>query len=165
MDMGGGSSTTTRACKISMLWNWYTVDACFISTQWHVYSKVAFAFTVICVFVLVGLVEGVRRFGREYDRRLARLARLESMETGLNKTEEGQIPRPFVPTWKQQAIRSAIFGVHFGAAYILMLLAMYYNGYIIFAIILGGTAGHFVFSRDTAVTHDMGETGKGAVCC
>lgn len=22
-----------------MLWNWYAVDACFISSQWHVRSK------------------------------------------------------------------------------------------------------------------------------
>jgi hypothetical protein len=68
----------------------YTVDACFISTQWHIHSKgmaprlsganppplitchiaVAFAFTVLCVFLATALVEGVRRASREYDRRL-----------------------------------------------------------------------------------------------
>jgi hypothetical protein len=25
--------------QISMLWNWYTVDSCFLSTQWHIRSK------------------------------------------------------------------------------------------------------------------------------
>lgn len=81
--------------QISMLWNWYTVDACFISSDWHIHSEgrglpyspsltytitilVAFAFTVICVFILVALVEGVRRFGREYDRRIVSFAQLGS---------------------------------------------------------------------------------------
>ncbi|KIM21865.1 hypothetical protein M408DRAFT_79921, partial [Serendipita vermifera MAFF 305830] len=148
---------------ISMLWNWFTVDACFISKDWHVRSNVAFAFSVICVFILVALVEGVRRFGREYDRRIVRLANLSQSDSGsnLNKSEGVGL---FVPTWSQQAIRASIFGVQFGAAYILMLLAMYYNGFIIFAIILGGTAGHFVFGRDTVVSGTgTGETG--AACC
>jgi hypothetical protein len=48
--------------------------------------SVAFAFTVICVFILVALVEGVRRFGREYDRRIVSLARL-----GLKDSESGWV--------------------------------------------------------------------------
>lgn len=32
---------------------------------------VSFAFTVICVFVLTALVEGVRRLGRNYDRKIS----------------------------------------------------------------------------------------------
>ncbi|PVF96560.1 Ctr copper transporter [Serendipita vermifera] len=144
-----------------MLWNWYTVDACFISSDWHVRSKVAFAFTVICIFILVALVEGVRRFGREYDRRLVRLAKASF--TKMDDSSSSSVVA-FVPTWSQQSIRAAIFGVQFGAAYILMLLAMYYNGFVIFAIILGGTFGHFVFGRDT-VAHDLSNENKGASCC
>jgi copper transporter 1 len=43
--------------------------------------SVAFAFSVICIFILVGLVEGVRRFGREYDRRIVALSRLQSKDS------------------------------------------------------------------------------------
>lgn len=55
-----------------MLWNWYTVDACFLSSTWHVKSKAQFAGSVIGVCLLVMAIEGVRRLGREYDRRLLR---------------------------------------------------------------------------------------------
>jgi copper transporter 1 len=34
----------------------------------------------------------------------------------------------------------------FGVAYITMLLAMYYNGYIIICIVIGAGLGVFVFS-------------------
>lgn len=129
MDMGSDSMAQGPACKISMLWNWYTVDSCFVSKDWHIRSEVAFAFNVICVFILVALVEGVRRYGREYDRRIVRLASLNNIYSGtdLSGLEEGLKDGIFVPTWPQQAIRASIFGIQFGAAYILMLLAMYYK--------------------------------------
>lgn len=54
----------------------------------------AFAFTVICVFILVALVEGVRRLGREYDRRLVRQAQshgtplLPGLNTSSGKSDD-----------------------------------------------------------------------------
>lgn len=53
-----------------MLWNWYTVDSCFLASTWHVRSKAQFAGSVIGVFFLVMAIEGLRRLSREYDKRL-----------------------------------------------------------------------------------------------
>ncbi|MCJ1462712.1 Copper Transporter integral membrane protein that functions in high affinity copper transport [Pseudocyphellaria aurata] len=64
MDMGMGGSS----CKISMLWNWNTVDACFISSSWHITSRGMFAGSCIGVILLVVSLEFLRRLGREYDR-------------------------------------------------------------------------------------------------
>ncbi|KAF8309825.1 Ctr copper transporter [Clavulina sp. PMI_390] len=186
MDMGGGSmgggdgsGGTSAACKINMLWNWYTVDACFVSTQWHIRSKGAFAATVICVFILVALVECVRRASRDYDRWIsvqnARLAggspsaSLLQYPDAKNRGNQPAVSPARFPTWHQQFVRGGFFFVQFGAAYMLMLLAMYFNGFIIFAIILGGTAGHIMFAADTVVGSPTtggaahGETG--AACC
>ena len=46
-----------------------------------------------------------------------------------------------------------------------MLLGMYYNGYILFAIFIGHTAGYFLFGRDTCTggIHPEG-TGSGHCC-
>ena len=44
----------------------------------------------------------------------------------------------------QQVIRSVIHMITFGVAYIVMLLAMYFNGYIIIMIFLGALIGKFV---------------------
>jgi len=154
MDMGESSSGSyTMTCKLSMLWNWYTIDACFISDQWHIRSKAAFAFTVLSVAILVALVEGVRRFGREYDLGLVRRARRAGSAHNILTKTGGMGPAPvqFKPTHMQQLVRASIFTIQFGATYITMLLAMYFNGYVIFAIILGGGVGHFIFARDTVV--------------
>lgn len=51
-----------------------------------------------------------------------------------------------VPTVLQQVIRALIHMLQFAVAYFIMLLAMYYNGYIIICIIIGAFLGSFIFS-------------------
>lgn len=48
------------------------------------------------------------------------------------------------PSYAQQMIRSCFYGISFGTAYLLMLLAMSYNGGVILSIFAGGAVGHFI---------------------
>lgn len=52
------------------------------------------------------------------------------------------------PTLPQQGVRAVLHMLQFGVAYFIMLLAMYYNGYIIICILLGALIGAFIFSWD-----------------
>ena len=56
------------------------------------------------------------------------------------------------PTVSQQAVRAVLHMLQFGVAYFIMLLAMYYNGYIIICILLGALIGAFAFSWDLGAT-------------
>ncbi|KAI9637294.1 putative copper uptake transporter [Dioszegia hungarica] len=168
MDMGGmdmGGAASGPACKISMLWNWNTVDSCFLASSWHVRSNGMFAGSVIGVFLLCMMIEGVRRLGREYDRKLVAQAKLRAGITPVNSVESPTkgilppCPTSFVltPSWPQHLLRSLVYGTQFSAAFMVMLLGMYYNGYIlIFGIFLGQTAGYVAFARDTVMGHDNG---------
>lgn len=51
-----------------MLWNWYTIDSCFIASTWHVRSAGTFAVSCIGVVLLVMLLEFLRRSTKEFDR-------------------------------------------------------------------------------------------------
>lgn len=77
-----------------MLWNWYTVDSCFLSATWHNKTKGMFAGSVIGVFVWCMAIELVRRLGREYDRRivLAAAARVtvDLLQYRIKLTEAGE---------------------------------------------------------------------------
>ncbi|OTB01287.1 hypothetical protein M426DRAFT_323561 [Hypoxylon sp. CI-4A] len=75
MDMGSMDMGDEHACKISMLWNWNTVDACFLSTSWHIQSKGMFAGSCVGVVLLAVLLELLRRSVKEYDRYLVGEAR------------------------------------------------------------------------------------------
>ncbi|KAL1742698.1 Ctr copper transporter family-domain-containing protein [Schizophyllum fasciatum] len=157
--MGMGSDSTSHACKISMMWNWNTIDACFISKQWHIRSKADYAGSIVGIFFLVILVEWTRRAAREYDRRIVRAyeARANSVAAGDSTGKLDIMPSraPFRPTVVQQLIRSLFYVAQFGAGYMMMLLAMYYNGGIIFAIFAGAFIGHFVSSWDTVGNHEV----------
>ena len=55
-----------------------------------------------------------------------------------------------VPTVLQQGVRAGIYVLQFAVAYMIMLLAMYYNGYIIICIFIGAFIGFFIFSWDAS---------------
>lgn len=70
-----------------MLWNWNTVNACFISSTWHVRSKGGFAGSCIGVIFLVVLLEGLKRLQRGYDRGIVKKQR-EKLARGNSSTRE-----------------------------------------------------------------------------
>lgn len=122
-----------------MLWNWYTVDSCFLSSSWHVKSKGAFAGSCIGVIFLVIALEGLRRFQREFDRYLHRanarapapqLLTEEESETASTSRKGLDSQGSHIDQLKlwQHLLRSTLFMVQFAVGYFVMLLAMYFNG-------------------------------------
>jgi copper transporter 1 len=158
-----------------MLWNWYTVDACFIASSWHITSKSMFAGSCIGVILLVMSLEFLRRTSKEYDAYLLRQHQRASAASASTATDNSHslsseqekgagvsvaISAPttilktttsFRPNVLQQAIRALLHMLQFAVAYFIMLLAMYFNGYIIICIIIGAYLGFFVFSWETVV--------------
>jgi solute carrier family 31 (copper transporter), member 1 len=130
-----------------MLWNWYTIDSCFIADTWHVRSAGGFAGSCIGVILLVTALEGLRRAQREFDRWLhhVELAKHVESSDGGSSSPRSEIAKgvaavstsysgypkgPAGRTLKawQQLIRSVLYMLQFAVAYFVMLLAMYYNG-------------------------------------
>ncbi|KAL2136155.1 hypothetical protein VTI74DRAFT_5208 [Chaetomium olivicolor] len=212
MDHGNhGSGDSGPACKISMLWNWYTIDACFLSSSWQITSHGAFAATCIGVILMVIVLEGLRRLGKEYDEHIQRefAARVAVIAKGgivpaspvaggsssspacaaagggNGATGAGEALLPQTVTFRasplQQFVRALIHAATFGLAYIVMLLAMYYNGYIIICILIGALLGKFLCDwmtktvvigtgEGTVVVNKSGNGGVGVVdeptvCC
>ncbi|KAF1916207.1 Ctr copper transporter [Ampelomyces quisqualis] len=177
MSMGG-------SCKISMLWNWYTVDSCFIARSWRVKSQGDFAGSCIGVILLVIILEALRRAGKEYDRYIiaqhiktlspAVCSSSSSADGSNSKDPATSVASPvtaaprFRPNMLQQAIRALLHMLQFAVAYFVMLLAMYYNGYIIICIFIGAYIGYFIFGYES---FNVGQGGRdrmeenATVCC
>ncbi|KAF3045210.1 Copper Transporter integral membrane protein that functions in high affinity copper transport [Didymella heteroderae] len=161
MPHGGGGMSMGGSCKISMLWNWYTVDSCFIARSWHITSKGMFAGSCIGVILLVVILEFLRRTGKEYDRHIvqqylashAPAAPAASSDSSDNSktpaTNAAPTVQRFHPNVLQQAIRALLHMLQFAVAYFIMLLAMYYNGYIIICIFIGAYLGYFIFGWES----------------
>lgn len=152
-----------------MLWNWNTIDSCFLSSTWHITSTGMFAGSCIGVILLTMSLEFLRRAVKEYDRYLVRkhadmTPPVASPNHGEGDSVKGPstsstaplqcAPRPqgFRPSIFEQAIRALLHMVQFAVAYFIMLLAMYYNGYIIICIFIGAYIGSFIFQWETLGT-------------
>lgn len=135
-----------------MLFNFYTIDACFLSSGWHITNSGMFAATCVGIVFLVVLVEFFRRIGKEFDDFLLRQFQRQATvhRAGLVAAGcEGDVvsaPRSvtFRATPLQQLIRAIIHAVTFAGAYIIMLLAMYFNVYVLFSIFIGAGLGKFL---------------------
>jgi solute carrier family 31 (copper transporter), member 1 len=68
------------------------------------------------------------------------------------------------PDMKQQLVRALLHMLQLGVAYFIMLLAMYYNGYLIMCILIGAFLGAFIFGWDT-IAIEGGPDEDPTVCC
>ncbi|KAI4869718.1 Ctr-domain-containing protein [Hypoxylon rubiginosum] len=176
MDMGG-------ECKISMLWNWNTIDACFISSSWHIKSSGMFAGSCIGVILLGILLECLRRAAKEYDGFLVRKNAMNELVAPVRTNEANEdggdsakvAPQAttgsvshtgYRPKIYEQAIRALLHTAQFVVAYFLMLLAMYYNGYFIICIFIGAFIGSFIFQWEKiGGGRKTGVANEPTVCC
>jgi solute carrier family 31 (copper transporter), member 1 len=130
-----------------------------------------FAGSCIGIICLVCSLEFLRRLGKEYDRYLVRQHQRqlfertapESLEEPLNDKNRSRNGKSVAATAvrrlghrnafksnvSQQFIRALLHMLQFGVAYFIMLLAMYYNGYIIICILIGAFLGSFIFNWET----------------
>lgn len=200
MAMGGSNVASAHQCKISMLWNWYTIDSCFLARSWHVTSRGMFAGTCIGVFFWVMAYCWLHRFIVEYDNAIVdyKLKKaninacesccgdggcdeiLSSEDKGSSDEETSKaaviaqvIKRPGSDFWtplkktfshkwylawmkkEDNAIypspiehvgRSGLYLMEWTVSYLIMLMWMYYNGYLIITMILGYFFGQLFFN-------------------
>lgn len=121
-----------------MLFNFETIDACFLADTWQITSKGMFAGSCIGVILLTMSLEFLRRAVKSYDRYLIRhheassrgsdasspVEHPEGETAGKQNGEASCAPvyvTPFRPNAFQQAIRALLHMVQFAVAYIIML--------------------------------------------
>jgi len=128
-----------------------------------------FAASCIGIALLVICLELVRKLGHEYDALLLRqfkrsvvisrvsqpALKVASAATKADPNSQDAPSSLFLPsrglqyatqrvTPLQQLCRAVLHAITLGLAYIIMLIAMSYNGYIIISIILGALVGKFI---------------------
>ncbi|AEO69772.1 uncharacterized protein THITE_42538 [Thermothielavioides terrestris NRRL 8126] len=158
-----------------MLWNWNTVGSCFLASSWKITSAGVFAGSCIGVVFLVVVLEMLRRAVKEFDRFLInKHAESQAAAGPPNKLGGEGSPAPvcapirdgYRPNVYEQAFRALLHMLQFAVAYFVMLLAMYYNGYIIICIFIGAYLGAFLFHWEPLGGGQQTSAAKEAtVCC
>ncbi|KAI0001367.1 Ctr-domain-containing protein [Russula compacta] len=185
-DGGHGGMDMGPTCSMHMLWNTQIVDTCIVFKQWHISSRFTFALSfVVIIFISVGY-EYLRAYQRTVDRHIALAlcrgkGRDKSPVSGRNSPElsgpdveeagllsgrpkklSARTPVPFYP----RLLRAVLYGVQIFVSFFLMLIFMTYNAYLILAVALGASIGHFVFGAVMNVDAVLAgsDSGKGMAC-
>lgn len=174
MDMGGGGS-----CNVAMLWNWNTIDSCFLSNGWHVTTRGKFAGTCIGVFLWVVFLVLLGSLRQKFDNHIASNAKRRFLRAhdGLVPSEDnssissvsksqssafrdameknaliGGITKfatrgdslvldSVRPSMIEQIVRALLFAFEYSVTWLLGLILMSYNGYVIISAFIGAFIG------------------------
>lgn len=163
----------------------------FLTESWHIGSNGAFAATCIGTILLVMAMEALRRLGKEYDDWILRGFQARAASTTAANTSSKSATKTtviasdstglrtvvFRASPLQQAVRAVLHAISLGVAYIVMLLVMSFNGYLIICVIIGGGLGKFFcdwMTRQMVVQVETGDVGseessagieEPSVCC
>ncbi|KAK2591254.1 copper transpport protein [Conoideocrella luteorostrata] len=152
----GGHGGMDDMCSMSMLFTWDTKNLCIVFRQWHIRSTVGLVFSLIAVVLLAMGYEALRALSRKYEHSINN--RITTMPHDEPHTET----TPFLaPGQNQQSaskrghvVKSVFYGIQNFYAFMLMLVFMTYNGWVMIAVSLGAFLGYLVFGHTTSSTKD-----------
>lgn len=176
--MDHGAHEMAARCSMHMLWNTQILDTCVVFSQWHIRSHLQFFFSFLAIVALGMLYEYLRVYSRDFDTRIAvklrsgrrtpltasgrsSPERSDAEETGLlNGLRVAKKQGLSVPPL-YRVMRAVLYGASVGLSFFLMLVFMTYNAYLIFAVILGAGAGHYILG---GTMEPNGPVEKGMAC-
>ncbi|KAG5913534.1 hypothetical protein E4U61_006802 [Claviceps capensis] len=154
MDHGhGGHGGMDDMCSMSMLFTWDTKNLCIVFRQWHVRSTPGLIASLIAVVLLAMGYEALRALSRKYENAVNR--RILAMPH-LTETTPFLAPGQSHENASKQGhvLKAVLYGVQNFYAFMLMLVFMTYNGWVMIAVSLGAFLGYLSFGHCTSSTKE-----------
>jgi len=153
MNHGGGMEMDTARCNMNMLFTWDTNNLCIIFRWWHIQGPISLVFSLLGVVALTALYEALRATSRRYETFVAKRTDEVPLDTertpflwsGRNQVEVSQ---------RAHVIKALLYAVQNFYAFMLMLLFMTYNGWVMISVGVGAFLGYLLFGNTTSSTKD-----------
>ncbi|KAG6087025.1 hypothetical protein E4U31_002010 [Claviceps sp. LM219 group G6] len=143
MDHGhGGHGGMDDMCSMSMLFTWDTKNLCIVFRQWHVRSTPGLIASLIAVVLLAMGYEALRALSRKYENAVNRRILAMPRQSQENASKQGHV------------LKAVLYGVQNFYAFMLMLVFMTYNGWVMIAVSLGAFLGYLSFGHSTSSTKE-----------
>lgn len=154
MDHGMGS--TAARCSMNMLFTWNTENLCIIFRWWHVSNTFTLILSLLAVVALTAGYEAIRSGSRQYE------ALVEEKYTGVtlgdDNTENTTLLWPgrnkVEVNKKAHIIKALLYATQTFYAFMLMLLFMTYNGWVMLAVAVGAFLGYLLFGVNTSASKE-----------
>ncbi|KAF4967611.1 hypothetical protein FSARC_4858 [Fusarium sarcochroum] len=141
-DMGHGGGGMKDMCSMNMLFTWDTTNLCIVFRQWHVRSTTSLFFSLVAVILLAIGYEALRSLSRRYEETLDNRVRATPRQS------QGQADQ------RAHLIKAVLYGLQNFYAFMLMLVFMTYNGWVMVSVSLGAFLGYLFFGQKTSATKD-----------
>ncbi|KAG5930614.1 hypothetical protein E4U42_005276 [Claviceps africana] len=145
-DMGhgghGGHGGMDDMCSMSMLFTWDTTNLCIVFRQWHVRSTPGLLASLLAVVVLAMGYEALRALSRRYEHGVHRRVAAMPRQCQDKASRQGHV------------VKAVFYAVQNFYAFMLMLIFMTYNGWVMMAVSLGAFLGYLFFGHRTSSTKD-----------
>lgn len=136
MDMGHGDS-----CSMNMLFTWNYKNTCVVFRWWHIRKLSDMLLSFLVILALGYLYEYMRYYIYK-----SQANRGSSLTSGTNNTDHR----------RNKLYSSCWYGLQVGYSFMLMLVFMTYNGWLMIAVVLGATWGHYSWgSRVKPLAEDI----------
>ncbi|KAL8419715.1 hypothetical protein RB594_002768 [Gaeumannomyces avenae] len=142
MDHGGMDHGGMAKCSMNMLFTWDTTNLCIVFERWHIRSTAGLIFSLLAVVAIGAGYEALRESIRRY-------------EHYLNKKNEA-VPRQNKPKVTREAhvLKAVLYGIQNFYAFMIMLIFMTYNGWVMIAVSFGAFLGYLLFGGSTPATKE-----------
>lgn len=124
----GGDDTSSDMCSMSMLFTWQYKNTCIITSKWHVRTKVQMLMSCVIIFFSAYFYEYFKMKFNQF-----KITKNLSADYEDNKKRTRQY-------------ESLIYGLQVFYSFMLMLIFMTYNGWLMVSMTLGAIVGYFKFS-------------------
>jgi len=160
-------------CSMHMLWNTQIANTCVIFSSWHIRGWFTFALSLVVIALLGVTYEWLRKMQRIVDVQTAQqLSRVTSADVNAPESDEttlvlGQGPKLYPVPRKARILRASLYGLSTFLSFFLMLVFMTYNAYLIAAVVIGASLGHYIFGSHIEADSILSGVAdpKGIACC
>ncbi|KAG7293334.1 hypothetical protein NEMBOFW57_003382 [Staphylotrichum longicolle] len=138
----GGMDHGSGQCNMNMLFTWDTTNLCIVFRQWHITSNLSLVVSLAAIVAICAGYEALREAIRRYEATLSK-----RVDTAPRQSRE-QVSR------QAHVTKAVLYGIQNFYAFMIMLIFMTYNGWVMIAVSLGAGLGYLVFGGSAPVTKE-----------
>ncbi|KAI0482431.1 Ctr copper transporter family protein [Xylariaceae sp. FL0804] len=170
----GGHGDMGPMCSMNMLFTWDTTNLCIVFRSWRIDGPLSLAITLVAIVAITAGYEALREFTRWYDAQVARRQDIAPHDRRHNDGEDDDDAEayhtentPLVaagtgssshgPGQRARVIKAILYAINNFYAFMIMLLFMTYNGFVMIAVAVGAGVGYYIWGDKNAIT-------KGTAC-
>ncbi|ODV95132.1 hypothetical protein PACTADRAFT_2842 [Pachysolen tannophilus NRRL Y-2460] len=151
-DMGSSS------CKMSMLLTWDYEDSCILSSSWHIHNTRDLFFSILFT---IALSAGYELFKKKSQIYITKNFTMSPSSIPLVEENSRLLTRRLRVL---KFYRSILYAIRVFYSFMLMLVFMSFNWWIILSVVFGSGLGYFLFENNSDLIDDK-TTDSGSLAC